>query len=179
MIYRYGDTSVDTLRAEVRRAGEQVPLRHKSFNVLVYPLQRPGRVVTKDETLDAIWGDRVVTEGSLKHCLMDVRAALGDHQHRLVRTVPRRGYILDAPVTREAGALDRRTSILVTPIKDQSVGHDSAHIADGLTEEIIVELSKIPSFRVISRSSAMRLKAAGTRLPDTARDLGIDFILHG
>ena len=179
MIYRFGDTSVDTLRAEIRRAGETVPLRRKSFDVLVYLLQRPRRVVTKVELLDAVWGDRIVTEGSLKSCLMEVRAAIGDHERTLIRTVPRRGYMLEAPVTREALAADTRTSILVAPIKDQSVDGDSSYIADGLTEEIIIELSQIQLFRVISCASAMRLKGAGETLQDTARELGVDFILDG
>ena len=179
MIYRFGDTSVDTLRAEVRRAGETVPLRRKSFDVLVYLLQRPRRVVTKAELLDAVWGDSIVTEGSLKQCLMEARAAIGDHERKLIRTVPRRGYILEAPFSSKALAADERTSILVAPIKDQSVDGDSAYIADGLTEEIIVELSRIRSFRVISSASAMRLKGNGETVQDTARELGVDFILDG
>lgn len=179
MIYRFDDTSVDTLRAEIRRAGETVPLRRKSFDVLVYLLQRPRRVVTKLELLDAVWGDRIVTEGSLKHCLMEVRAAIGDRERKLIRTVPRRGYILEAPFSSEALAADKRASILVAPIRDQSVDGDSAYIANGLTEEIIIELSKIQSFRVISCASAMRLKGAGETLQDTARELGVDFILDG
>ena len=179
MIYRFGDTSVDTLRAEIRRAGETVPLRSKSFDVLVYLLQRPRRVVTKVELLDAIWGDRIVTEGSLKHCLMEVRAAIADHERKLIRTVPRRGYILEAPFSSKALAADQRTSILVAPIKDQSVDGDSGYIADGLTEETIVELSKIQSLRVISSASAMRLKGARETAQDVARELGVDFILDG
>ena len=179
MIYRFGDTSVDTLRAEIRRSGERVPLRRKSFDVLVYLLQRPRRVVTKAELLDAVWGDRIVTEGSLKGCLMEVRASIGDHERKLIRTVPRRGYMLEAPFKRETLAADQRTSLLVAPIKDRSVAGDGAYIADGLTEEIIVELSKIQSFRVISRASAMRLKGAGETLQDTARELGVDYILDG
>ena len=179
MIYRFGDTSVDMLRAEIRRSGEVVPLRRKSFDVLVYLLQRPRRVVTKDELLGAVWRDRIVTEGSLKGCLMEVRAAIGDHERKLIRTVPRRGYIFEAPVTREALAADTRTSILVAPIKGQSVDDDSAYIADGLTEEIIFELSQIQLFRVISCASAMRLKGASEALQDTALELGVDFILDG
>ena len=145
MIYRFGGTSVDTLRAEIRRGGETVPLRRKSFDVLVYLLQRPRRVVTKAELLDAVWGDRVVTEGSLKSCLTEIRAAIGDHERKLILTVPRRGYMLEAPFEREAPEAYTRTSILVVPIKDQSPDSDSAYVADGLTEEIITELSKIQS----------------------------------
>ena len=179
MIYRFGDTSIDTLRAEIRRAGETVPLRRKSFDVLIYLLQRPRRVVTKAELLDAVWGDRIVTEGSLKTCLTDIRAAIGDNERKLIRTVPRRGYMLEAPFQREALSAYTRTSILVAPIKDQSHDGDSAYIADGLTEEIIIDLSKIQSFRVISHASAMRLKGKGETLQDIARELGVDFILDG
>lgn len=179
MIYRFADTAVDTLRAEILRAGETVPLRRKSFDVLVYLLERPRRVITKAELLDAVWGDTVVTEGSLKHCLMEVRAAIGDHERKLIRTVPRRGYILEAPFAKDPLEADNRTAILVAPIESYVVGSDGSHIADGLTEEIIVELSKIRSFRVISRASSMRLKNAGENLRDTARRLGVDFILDG
>ena len=179
MIYRYGDTSVDTLRAEILRAGENVPLRRKSFDVLVYLLHRPRRVVTKAELLDAVWHDRIVTEGSLKSCLTEVRAAIGDHERKLIRTVPGRGYMLEAPFERELPAADSRTSILVAPVEDQGLGRDSAYIADGLTEEIIVELSTIESFRVISHASVMRLKGMGGALEDHARELGVEFILEG
>ena len=110
---------------------------------------------------------------------MEVRAAIGDNEHKLIRTVPRRGYILEAPFTLEAPEADNRTSILVAPIKDQSIPGDNAYIADGLTEEIIVELSKIKSFRVISSASAMRLKDCRDALQDTARELGVDFIIDG
>ena len=179
MIYRFGDTSVDTLRAEICRAGERIALRHKSFDVLVYLLERPRRVVTKGELLDAVWGDRVVTEGSLKHCLMEVRAAIGDDQRKLIRTVPRRGYMLEAPVSREMLEADKRTSILVAPLEDQGIDGNGDYIADGLTEEIITELSKVRSLRVIARASAMRLKGAGDALQEIANGLGVDFILDG
>ena len=68
MIYRFGKFVVDTLRAEVSSAGKEVPLRRQSFDVLVHLLQRPNRIVSKDELLDAVWGNKVVTDGALKHC---------------------------------------------------------------------------------------------------------------
>ena len=179
MIYQFGDTSVDTLRAEIRRAGERIPLRRKSFDVLVYLLQRPGRVVTKSEFLDAIWSDRIVTEGSLKSCMMEVREAIGDHGHKLIRTVPRRGYILEAPFKRDVLSADSRTLVLVAPINGQSIAFNGEYIADGLTEEIITELSKVRSLRVIAHASTMRLKGAGNAVQDIAKRLGVDFILDG
>lgn len=179
MIYRFGEFAVDTLRAEVSSAGKEVPLRRQSFDVLVHLLQRPHRIVSKDELLDAVWGDKVVTDGALKHCLMEIRAVIGDRDRTVIRTVPRRGYILEAPVTKESVAADDRVSILVSPISDQSIDVSGEYVADGLTEEIITELSKVRSLRVIARASAMRLKGAGDAVQEIARGLGVDFILDG
>jgi len=179
MIYRFGEFAVDTLRAEVRLAGKMVPLRRQSFDVLVHLLQRPHRIVSKDELLDAVWGNKVVTDGALKHCLMEIRAAIGDRERKVVRTVARRGYILEASVAKHSVAADDRISILVVPITDQSVDVNGDYIADGLTEEIITELSKVPSLRVIARASAMRLKGAGDAVQDIAKKIGVDFILDG
>ena len=179
MIYRFGEFAVDTLRAEVRLAGKTVPLRCQSFDVLVHLLQRPHRIVSKDELLDAVWGNKVVTDGALKHCLMEIRAAIGDRERKVVRTVARRGYILEALITKQSVAADDGVSILVVPITDQSVDVNGDYIADGLTEEIITELSKVRSLRVIARASAMRLKGAGDAVQDIAKKLGVDFILDG
>jgi DNA-binding winged helix-turn-helix (wHTH) protein len=175
MIYRFGELAVDTLRAEVRLAGKAVRLRRQSFDVLVHLLQRSHRIVSKDELLNAVWGNKVVTDGSLKHCLMEIRAAIGDREHEVIRTVARRGYILEATVTKESVAADSKMSILVVPINDQS--GDGEYIADGLTEEIITELSKVQSLRVIARASAMRLKGVGNGLQDIARRLGVEFFI--
>lgn len=179
MIYRFGEFAVDTLRAEVCLAGETVPLRRQSFDVLVHLLERPNRIVSKDELLDAVWGNKVVTDGALKHCLMEIRAAIGDRERKVIRTVARRGYILEALVTKQSVAADDGVSILVVPITDQSVDVNGDYIADGLTEEIITELSKVPSLRVIARASAMRLKGAGREVQDIAKKLEVDFILDG
>ena len=72
--------------------------------------RRAGQVVSKDELMDLVWPDVVVGEGSLTQAIADVRRALGDTEHRLVRNVARRGYMLvpgggadDAPT-----AVDRR-----------------------------------------------------------------------
>lgn len=179
MIYRFGEFALDTLRAELSSAGKEVPLRRQSFDVLVHLLQKPHRIVSKDELLDAVWGDKVVTDGALKHCLMEIRAVIGDRDRTVIRTVPRRGYILEAPVTKESVAADDRVSILVSPICDQSIDVNGEYIADGLTEEIITELSKVRSLRVIARASAMRLKGAGEAVQEIARGLGVDYVLDG
>ncbi len=72
----------------------EIQLRPKSFAVLVYLAERPGQLVSRDELMDAIWRDVVVTDGALTQCIVDIRRALGDRE--IVRTVPRRGFLLEA-----------------------------------------------------------------------------------
>jgi hypothetical protein len=61
-------------------------------------VERHGRLLTKDELLDAVWGHTVVTEGALTQVVIDLRRVLGDSQQRMIRTLRRRGYRFDCPV---------------------------------------------------------------------------------
>ncbi len=97
--YAFRGFVLDVERGALRHADTDVKLRPKSFEVLRYLIERHGRLVTKQELLDAVWGRAVVTEGSLTQCLIEVRRAIGDDAQRLIRTIPRRGLIFDVPVT--------------------------------------------------------------------------------
>ena len=97
-IYRFGDFVFDAGRGALTRDGVQLKLRPKSFHVLSFLLENHGRVVSKQELLDAAWPDVAVTEDSLVQCLIDIRKALGEQGQDFIRTVPRRGYIWEVPV---------------------------------------------------------------------------------
>lgn len=75
-------------------AGRPVELRPQAFQILRHLARCPGRLVTKDELMAVVWPGVVVTDDSLVQAIGDVRRALGDAGHRLVKTVPRRGYLL-------------------------------------------------------------------------------------
>ena len=102
--YGFGEYVLDLQRGALLRAGASVKLRPKSFEVLRVLIERHGQLVTKEELLDAVWGNVVVTEGSLTQCLVDIRRALGDVSQEVIRTVPRRGYIFDVSVVALADA---------------------------------------------------------------------------
>ena len=97
--YLFGDFTLDLDAGFLRRGVEEVALRPKSFEVLVYLVEHHGRLVTKDELIEAVWPDTAVTDNSLAQCLVEIRRALGDDSQQLIRTVARRGYIFTAPVT--------------------------------------------------------------------------------
>ena len=90
--------SVDWERGQLRTAaGEPVELRPQAFEVLRCLAEHANRLVRKEELQAKVWHGLVVTDDSLVQCIGDIRRALGDHDQRLVRTVPRRGYLLALP----------------------------------------------------------------------------------
>ena len=76
-----------------------IELRPKPWNLLLYMAQRPGELLSKQELMDAVWPDTVVTESSLNQAVKELRKALGDDARspRFIETVHRRGFRLLAP----------------------------------------------------------------------------------
>lgn len=79
--------------------GRAVELRPQAYQVLRHLALNAGRLVSKDELMAAVWPGSVVTDDSLVQAIGDVRRALGEAGHRIVKTVPRRGYLLVAAAT--------------------------------------------------------------------------------
>jgi class 3 adenylate cyclase/predicted ATPase len=100
--FRFEGFTLDLRRGCLRDAGGEIELRPKSFEVLRYLVENAGRLVAKDELIKAVWPNVVVTDESLTRCVSDVRLALGDRQQRIIRTMPRRGYLLAVPVSQAA-----------------------------------------------------------------------------
>ena len=97
--YVFEDCELDTDVFELRRAGELVRIEPQVFDVLVHLVRHRSRVVTKEELLDEVWGDRFVSESALTSRLKTARQALGDdgQLQRCIRTVHGRGYRFVAP----------------------------------------------------------------------------------
>lgn len=74
--------------------GRAIELRPQAYQVLRHLAVHAGRIVGKDELFAAVWPGLVVTDDSLVQAIGDLRRALDDAQHRTIRTVPRRGYLL-------------------------------------------------------------------------------------
>jgi DNA-binding winged helix-turn-helix (wHTH) protein len=90
--------TLDVSRGCLRRGADDVRLRPKSFDVLRYLVENPGRLVSKEELIRAVWRNAFVTDNSLVQCLIEIRRALRDEAQVIIRTVPRRGYIFDISV---------------------------------------------------------------------------------
>src|SRR5687768_851412 len=97
---------LDSAAGELTRDSVAVELRPKVYELLMVLIQNRGRLVLKEELLDAVWGDVHVSEGSLNRTIAELRHALGEdsHNQRLIETVPRRGYKFVGNVTELGGS---------------------------------------------------------------------------
>ncbi len=93
MLVRFGDCELDLARSELRRAGQLVPVQPKPLALLAFLVANRHRVVSKEELLEALWPDVVVTDGSLMKAVSLLRTALGERgREGWIRSLARRGY---------------------------------------------------------------------------------------
>jgi len=96
--FQVGEFRLDLDRGTLTRGGVLAPIRAKAFGLLGHLARNVGRVLSKDELLDAVWPGVIVTEDSLTQAMRDLRRAIGDKRGEIVRTIPRRGYLLAIPI---------------------------------------------------------------------------------
>lgn len=169
--------------------------------MLCHLAQNAGRLVPKQELYEAVWPNVVVSDDSLVQCIGELRQKLGDNQHILIKTVSRRGYMLDAPIAASndpslqaseaakasevavpplpAPPLPDRPSIAVLPFTNLSgdPGHD--YFIDGLVEDITTELSRFAGLFVIARNSSFQYKGESIDVRRVGRELGVRYVLEG
>jgi DNA-binding winged helix-turn-helix (wHTH) protein/pimeloyl-ACP methyl ester carboxylesterase len=90
---------------------EEIELRPQSLAVFRLLAERADSVVSKNELFESVWGDITVTDGSLVQCVADIRRAIGDNKHRVLRTVPRKGYQLVADSQPTVARVDSKTGV--------------------------------------------------------------------
>jgi TolB-like protein/Tfp pilus assembly protein PilF len=161
-------------------AGELVELRPRSLAVLRLLAENAGRLVSKNEIISEVWGDVVVTDDSLTQCISDIRKAIADQEHRILRTVPRRGYML-VPSQRKAdlpayGSV--RPGIAVIPFTSP-VGNKGQALAVGVASEIINELARNRDLKVIGRDSSFALGSQSAPAQELGERLGVRYLVEG
>lgn len=102
----FDDVVIDPVSRRLLRHGVEQPLEPKAFAVIALLARSPGRVFTRDEILDAVWGHRHVTPGVLNRVMTLLRRALGENAQspRYLHNVHGVGYRLDVPAGAEAPA---------------------------------------------------------------------------
>jgi adenylate cyclase len=201
-MFQFEEYTLDIARGLLRAGDREVALRRKSFALLRFLVENPDRLVTKDELLKAIWPDVVVTDESLTQCVSEVRQAIGDSGQTIILTVPRRGYRFTAPVLRvgtlataaarpvpptaepsqaspDLGPRFDRPCVAVLPFANLSGDTLQEYFSDGITEDIITELSRFSELLVIARNSSFQYKGKAIDIRQVGKDLGARYVLEG
>ena len=191
-VYRFAGFTLDTVRRELSQDGLGViELRPKALELLRLFVENAGAVLERDRITQAIWPDAIVEDNGITQCIRDIRRALQDETHIMVRTVPGRGYVLTADVTETAGLrpsgsnpggtlpMPEKPSLVVLPFRNMSNDPEQDHFADGMVEDITTELSRIRSLFVISRSTAFTYKDRVVDVRQISRELGVRYVLEG
>lgn len=180
--YRIGDLMVDTSDGTVTRRLQTLTLSPLSFDLLVALVRRAPHVVRRQELLETVWPNEFVSDETLSQRVRLLRESLGDvtGEPRYVASLRGWGYKLIAAVDRlpdgHAGTI---RSLAVLPLANLTGDPQQEYFADGMTEALISALAKIHALKVISRTSIMHYKHADTRLPQIARELGVDAVIEG
>jgi adenylate cyclase len=190
VLFLFENCALDTDRRELRHGAVAVPVEPQVFDLLAYLIKNRERVVSKDDLVAAIWDGRIVAESTLSSRINAARCAIGDSgaEQRLIKTLARKGVRFVGAVREEAepaavtamGAVDPaaqkakpetsladKPSIAVLPFTNLSGDPQQDYFSDGITEDIITELSRFSELLVIARYSSF------------GRELGARYILEG
>jgi len=185
--YRVGPFLIDRAAYRVTRDGRVVDLTPKLLDLLLYLLDRPATLVTKEELLDALWPGANVTENALAQAVSELRQALGDDAAAptYIKTIARRGYRFIAPVerveeatsetadhsSRRITAADEARTIAVMDFVNVSGESDYAWLSAGIAETVTGDLRSLGEFKVIERS---RVGETARRTDGSLQQIGAD-----
>jgi TolB-like protein len=196
--WRFGNVVVDTALHRVLVGGVPQELEPKSFRLLQFLIAHRERVVTKQEIFAAVWAGTVVSDNALTRAIAQIRKCLADDpkQPRYIETIPTVGYRLIADV--EAPSFFTFTgeshkpvapvedvpegegpSIAVLPFANLSADKENEYFADGLAEEILNALARIPDLKVIARTSSFAFRGKEQDVTAIAAALRVHHVLEG
>ena len=192
-IYRFGPFVLDVADRSLKRDGIPIPLTPKIFELLVALVENPGRLVEKDALLRRVWPDVAVEEGNLTKGVFMLRQVFEtEGGQTYIETVPKRGYRFTAPVSagqeQPASAVSPmpspqtaapENSIAVMPFTDMSAARDHEYFCEGMSEEIINALGRVPDVRVASYTSSVRFRGKAIDTQTIGRELNVKWLLEG
>ena len=130
--YEYGPFRLDPAEHRLTRDGIPVPLAPKAFELLIFLVQNPGRLLSKEQIMQTLWPGSFVEEANLTVSISLLRRVLGekDGNVRYIETVPKKGYRFIAPVkegsSTDAAVPEKDASVYAPVAQSQPIWTDSA-----------------------------------------------------
>ncbi|MCK1741181.1 winged helix-turn-helix domain-containing protein [Bradyrhizobium sp. 139] len=194
MRFLFEDYALDTDRRELQRAREEVVVTPQVFDLIEYLIRNRERVVSKDDLVSAVWKGRIVSDAALTTRLNAARSAIGDtgEKQHLIKTLPRRGFRFVGavqedrmPANETIGLIERtgeappRLSIVVLPFANLNGDREQDYFADGITESLTTDLSRIGGSFVMAQNSAVSYKGRAVDVRQVGRELNVRYVLEG
>ncbi len=171
--------------SEVVVASQTIRLQPRVMQVLVALARADGEVVSRDELLASCWGGLAIGDDAINRCIGRLRRLSEEEAPGAftIGTLPRIGYRLSPAIDHAppppAQAAVRRLSICVLPFANVSDDPQQEYFSDGISEDIITDLSMVSALSVVARNTAFTFKGKSVKVPDVARELGVSHVLEG
>jgi TolB-like protein/cytochrome c-type biogenesis protein CcmH/NrfG len=194
--FRFDIHELDGELRELSRDGVRIPLQPQVFDLLLFLVEQRDRLVSKDELVGQVWGDRAISDSALNSRINAARTAIGDDgkSQRSIRTIPRKGFRFvaecvevspagqHAPIEPEptpAPVVSDRPAIAVLAFNNMSDDPDQDYFCDGISEDILTALSRLRWFLVIARNSSFTYKGRNVHIRQIAEELGVRYVVEG
>lgn len=198
MIYRFDAFELDPARFELRKDGAAVAVEPQVLSLLLLLASNKDRLVSKDEIVEKIWNNRIVSEAAVASRVKSARQAVGDDgkRQRIVRTIHGKGFRFVSevafvrpapPATAHAGDASGigsgdaqvRPSIAVIPFRIIGEAGMHGYVSEALADELIADLARLHWLFVIARGSAFRFRGDAVDCREVGRALGVGYCLTG
>ena len=194
MHYIFENYVFDVGRHELLRGSTRVEVEPGVLDLLRYLIENRERVVSKDDLIEHVWNGRIVSESTMTSRITAARHAIGDtgSEQRLIRTVARKGVRFVGEVRESGGtnaptvgpppvaaSLPDKPSVAILPFANLSGDPAQDYFSDGISEDIITELSRFSELFVIARNSSFQYKGKAIDVRQIARELGVRYLLEG
>ncbi len=182
---RLGSALVRPSLSEVVVASQTIRLQPRVMQVLVALSRADGEVVSRDELLASCWGGLAIGDDAINRCIGRLRRLSEEEAPGAftIGTLPRIGYrlsqVADHTSSSPAQEAVRKPSICVLPFANISGDPEQEYFSDGISEDIITDLSKVSALSVVARNTAFTFKGKSVKVPDVARELGVSHVLEG
>lgn len=184
--------TIDLLDQRALMKGVPLELSPKSFELLVALMRSSQTLVSKDDIFADVWAGVFVSDAALTTAIKDLRQSLGDtvKTQEWIQTVRGKGYRFRKSVetfdeenshrSPETNSTRSNThSVAVLPFSDMSATGDQAYFSDGISEEILNALVKVPGLQVAGRTSSFSFRNKDIDVRSIGTSLSVSHVLEG
>jgi TolB-like protein/Tfp pilus assembly protein PilF len=190
-VYHFDDVEVNCREFRILKAGQPQKITPRAFEVLAFLIERGNCLVSKQELFESVWKESFVSDNALTRMIKEVRRVIGDDADspRYIETVPKLGYrfiaqvesaVKNQPVSSQETQFESSiSSIAVLPFTTSSNDPNNEYLSEGITENLINNLSQLSFLRVVPRSTVFYFQHRETEPLAIGRKLNVRAVVTG